>query len=77
MKAILFSLIALLMVGCVRERTTDYYDNGQKKYERTWKGEGWMDQLLGGTRTGRSAANKLQERQEAWFSLSGMKRGRK
>jgi hypothetical protein len=21
-----------------RERSTDYYDNGQKKYERTWKG---------------------------------------
>jgi len=22
----------------VRERKTDYYDNGQRKYERTWKG---------------------------------------
>ena len=21
-----------------RERSTDYYENGQKKYERTWKG---------------------------------------
>ena len=39
MKAILLSLfVALLMLGCVREPITDYYDNGQKKYERTWKG---------------------------------------
>jgi hypothetical protein len=25
-------------VTSVRERKTDYYDNGQRKYERTWKG---------------------------------------
>ena len=36
-----------------RERSTDYYENGQKKYERTWKGRDLTDQLLGGTRTGR------------------------
>ena len=40
MKAILLSLlVALLMVGCMRDRITDYYDNGQKKYERHWKGQ--------------------------------------
>ena len=39
MKVFLFLFfVVLLMVGCVRERITDYYDNGQKKYERTWKG---------------------------------------
>ena len=39
MKAVLLSLfVSLLMVGCMRDRITDYYDNGQKKYERTWKG---------------------------------------
>ena len=40
MKATLIALfVAMLLVGCVRERITDYYDNGQKKYERTWKGQ--------------------------------------
>ena len=40
MKAILLSLfVALLMVGCLRDRITDYYDNGQKKWERHWKGQ--------------------------------------
>jgi hypothetical protein len=40
MKAILLSLfVALLMVGCMRDRITDYYDNGQKKWERHWKGQ--------------------------------------
>ena len=39
MKATLIALfVAMLLVGCVRDRITDYYDNGQKKYERTWKG---------------------------------------
>ena len=38
MKITLFALFAvILMVGCVRERKTEYYDNGQKKYEATWK----------------------------------------
>ena len=40
MKATLIGLfVAMFLVGCVRERITDYYDNGQKKYERTWKGQ--------------------------------------
>ena len=40
MKATIISLlVAMLLVGCVRDRITDYYDNGQKKYERTWKGQ--------------------------------------
>ena len=38
MKITLFALFAvILMDGCVRERKTEYYDNGQKKYEATWK----------------------------------------
>ena len=32
-------MVALLLAGCVRDRITDYYDNGQKKYERHWKGQ--------------------------------------
>ena len=40
MKATLVALFtAILMVGCVRDQITDYYDNGQKKYERTWMGQ--------------------------------------
>jgi len=40
MKATLIALfVSMLLVGCVRDRITDYYDNGQKKYERTWKGQ--------------------------------------
>ena len=40
MKAILLSLfVALLMGGCMRDRLVDYYDNGQKKWERHWKGQ--------------------------------------
>ena len=40
MKATLIALfVSMFLVGCVRERITDYYDNGQKKYERTWKGQ--------------------------------------
>ena len=40
MKATLVALFtAILMVGCVRDQITDYYDNGKKKYERTWKGQ--------------------------------------
>ena len=39
MKAFLIALfVTLFMFGCVREAITDYYDNGQKKYERTCKG---------------------------------------
>ena len=38
MKATLIGLfVALLMVGCVRDRRTDYYENGQKKYQRSFK----------------------------------------
>tara|TARA_B110000305_G_C19346780_1_gene592156 strand:- start:598 stop:954 length:357 start_codon:yes stop_codon:yes gene_type:complete len=38
MKVILFALfVALLMGGCVRDRWVDYYDNGQKKWERYYK----------------------------------------
>ena len=34
----LFALfVSLLMVGCVRDRWIDYYDNGQKKWERYYK----------------------------------------
>ena len=40
MKATLFAtIVGLLMVGCMRDRITDYYDNGQKKWERHWKGQ--------------------------------------
>jgi len=38
MKVFLFSFfVALLMVGCVRDRMIDYYENGQKKWERSYK----------------------------------------
>ena len=38
MKARIISLfVAMLLVGCVRDRITDYYDNGQKKWERSYK----------------------------------------
>lgn len=44
MKVFLFSFfVALLMVGCVRDRMIDYYENGQKKWERSYKGR----QLIG------------------------------
>ena len=40
MKATLIGLfVAVLLVGCVRDRLVDYYDNGQKKWERHWKGQ--------------------------------------
>ena len=40
MKTLLIGMmVALLLVGCGGDRITDYYDNGQKKYERTWKGQ--------------------------------------
>ena len=38
MKITLFAaLVSLLVVGCVRDRWVDYYDNGQKKWERYYK----------------------------------------
>ena len=40
MKATLLALfVGLLFVGCGRDRLVDYYDNGQKKWERHWKGQ--------------------------------------
>ena len=40
MKATLIALfVALLFLGCGRDRLVDYYDNGQKKWERHWKGQ--------------------------------------
>ena len=64
------------MVGCVRDRITDYYDNGQKKYERTWK-----DQELDGPVTwwyenGQKTANKLQGRQERRAFYCGNEKGK-
>jgi len=38
-KLLVATFVALLMVGCVRDRLVDYYDNGQKKWERHWKGQ--------------------------------------
>ena len=39
-KVILLSLfVVLLMGGCMRDRLVDYYDNGQKKWERHWKAQ--------------------------------------
>ena len=38
MKATLFvAIVGLLLVGCGRDGLVDYYDNGQKKWERHWK----------------------------------------
>ena len=38
MKATLIALfVALLLVGCVGDRMIDYYENGQKKWERSYK----------------------------------------
>jgi antitoxin component YwqK of YwqJK toxin-antitoxin module len=40
MKAKVIALfVALLMGGCGRDLLVDYYDNGQKKWERYWKGQ--------------------------------------
>ena len=40
MKATWFvAIVGLLLVGCGRDRLVDYYDNGQKKWERHWKGQ--------------------------------------
>ena len=40
MKATLIApFVSMFLVGCVREQITYYYDNGQKKYKRTWKGQ--------------------------------------
>ena len=40
MKATLLALfVGLLFVGCGRDRLVDYYDNGQKKWERHRKGQ--------------------------------------
>ena len=40
LKVALFALfVALHMGGCMRDRLVDYYDNGQKKWERHWKGQ--------------------------------------
>lgn len=40
MKKLLAAMfVSLLMAGCVRDRLVDYYDNGQKKWERHWKGQ--------------------------------------
>ena len=53
------------MVGCVRDRITDYYDNGQKKYERTWKGQELDGPVTWWYENGQKAqADKLQGRQE-------------
>ena len=38
-KLLAATLVALLIGGCVRDRLVDYYDNGQKKWERHWKGQ--------------------------------------
>ena len=38
MKAILIGLFfAMLLFGCGRNRLVDYYENGQKKWERSYK----------------------------------------
>ena len=38
MKATLIALfVAVLLVGCGRNRLVDYYENGQKKWERSYK----------------------------------------
>ena len=38
MNATLIALfVALLLVGCGRNRLVDYYENGQKKWERAYK----------------------------------------
>ena len=40
MKSLLFAMLfGLMMLGCGRDRLVDYYDNGQKKWERYWNGQ--------------------------------------
>ena len=58
LKAILLSLfVGLHMVGCVGDRRIEYYENGQKKWERSYKDR----QLIGPVTWWHESGHKKKE----------------
>jgi hypothetical protein len=70
--------VALLMAGCVRDRLVDYYDNGQKKWERHWKGEDLDGPVTWWYENGQKRQQiNYKDGKEDGFFFGGMKMGRK
>ena len=69
MKATLIALfVALLLFGCGRDRLVDYYDNGQKKWERFYKDT----QLIGAVTWWYENGKKMLEKNYKDGKLDGL-----
>ena len=74
--ALIALFVSMFLVGCVRERITDYYDNGQKSRKHS-EGPEFDGPVTWWYENGRAPAINYKDGKKDGPLLCGMKRGRK